>query len=211
MALLTTARDLLKMEGAWENLERLQDWSPAHYTARVERELDLAQLGRCKCDGCGKTVNNAWRDDDGFHCLTCLAKQRDEARAEAARLKAKIERMESGENLIMEAAHKVADEFKAEAARLRGLLSEIVDNEWCVSCEKDCPSETFEARQQLIQRAKDALPLPAIDAYTAKNMSSPKLKGACRHGRPMAEDCNDCWREIHFRERKTWNPRGGGA
>ena len=36
--------------------------------------------GRCTCSGCGRVVDNAWRDADGHHCLTCLAKQRDEAR-----------------------------------------------------------------------------------------------------------------------------------
>lgn len=47
----------------------------------MERELELATMGRCTCSGCGRTVNNAWRDSDGHHCLTCLAKQRDDARA----------------------------------------------------------------------------------------------------------------------------------
>lgn len=46
----------------------------------LKEELRLVTLGRCTCSGCGRTVNNAWRDADGHHCLTCLAKQRDEAR-----------------------------------------------------------------------------------------------------------------------------------
>lgn len=35
--------------------------------------------GRCTCN-CGKVVDNAWRDSDGHHCLTCLAAQRDALR-----------------------------------------------------------------------------------------------------------------------------------
>lgn len=46
----------------------------------LKEELRLATLGRCTCSDCGRTVNNAWRDLDGRHCLTCLAKQRDDAR-----------------------------------------------------------------------------------------------------------------------------------
>lgn len=42
-------------------------------------KTDPATFGRCTCN-CGKVVANAWRDSDGYHCLTCLANQRDELR-----------------------------------------------------------------------------------------------------------------------------------
>lgn len=43
-------------------------------------KTDPTTYGRCKCSDCGKVVDNAWRDSDGHHCLTCLAAQRDALR-----------------------------------------------------------------------------------------------------------------------------------
>lgn len=46
-----------------------------------------------------------------------------EQQAQIRQLRAKIEIMENGENLIMDTAHKVADEFKAEALASRERIS----------------------------------------------------------------------------------------
>jgi hypothetical protein len=54
----------------------------------LKQDLKDANMGRCTCSDCGKVVGNAWRDSDGHHCLTCLAKQRDDARENAAMAKA---------------------------------------------------------------------------------------------------------------------------
>lgn len=47
--------------------------------ASCQAELRAATQGQCVCSDCRKTVNNAWRDEDGYHCIGCLAKQRDDA------------------------------------------------------------------------------------------------------------------------------------
>lgn len=66
--------------------------SVAPYQGRFEKSEPPSSTGRCTCDGCDKTVDNAWRDSDGYHCLTCLAKQRDNYRTEATKLKTECER-----------------------------------------------------------------------------------------------------------------------
>jgi hypothetical protein len=52
----------------------------AGITREAARRLRAATQGHCTCN-CGKEVLNAWRDSDGYHCLTCLAKERDKANA----------------------------------------------------------------------------------------------------------------------------------
>lgn len=47
----------------------------------LKQDLADANLGRCTCTGCSKVVGNAWRDEDGHWCLSCLASQRDSARS----------------------------------------------------------------------------------------------------------------------------------
>lgn len=49
------------------------------HLAALRENTRLLTLGKCTCN-CGRVVNNTWRDSDGYHCLTCLAKQRDDLR-----------------------------------------------------------------------------------------------------------------------------------
>jgi len=70
---------IVREVGAWFGLPSRREMQARNDALR--EELRLATLGRCTCSGCGRTVLNAWRDADGYHCLSCLAKQRDEARS----------------------------------------------------------------------------------------------------------------------------------
>jgi hypothetical protein len=88
--------------------------SVAPYQGRFGESEPPSSTGRCTCDGCDKTVGNAWRDSDGYHCLTCLAKQRDEARAEVARLREDRDL----EKRWRKDSDDRATDFEAEVARL---------------------------------------------------------------------------------------------
>lgn len=50
----------------------------------LKQDLKDATMGKCVCTDCDREVFNAWRDGDGNHCLTCLAKERDSIRERIA-------------------------------------------------------------------------------------------------------------------------------
>lgn len=75
--------DTPRIDQAQKNADSIADL--AEMVRPIEIELRRATMGRCQCSDCGKEVLNAWRDQDGHHCLTCTAKQRDEARDELER------------------------------------------------------------------------------------------------------------------------------
>lgn len=56
--------------------------------SKLWAELEKATCGKTTCSECGKPVNNAWRDEDGHHCLTCLADERNALRKEVNQLTA---------------------------------------------------------------------------------------------------------------------------